>query len=189
MYSDRLTLALAYHYIYNSGNSIIVNGKIESANVIDITFSYLNKYTDPNNRRTIKFDTIDSLATRIDEIGTSTIIKAECDGNMGVYELKSFSISTNNGSFAYVKNSSNGWTCNNDMVPIDQINSLNIEYQPTYDKTEELYLGIEYVEYIQDQTNYIDCGYIRRWFGLIVDELIRLYSTYNNTYNKDKNTL
>lgn len=189
MLSDKLTLALAYHYIYHIGTIIIVNGRLETASVTDITFSYLNKYADPNNRKLIKFNSVEDLATRIDEIGTPSVMQAECGENMGVYELKSFTVVTQNNSFAYVKNTANGWSCTSDIISADQINSLNYDYQPTYDKTETLYLGLEYVEYIYNQNTYIDCGYIKKWFGAIIDELTRLYATYNNKYNKDKNTL
>lgn len=189
MLSDKLTLALAYHYIYHIGSIIVVNGRLETAIVTDITFSYLNKYADPNTRKLVKFNTIQDVADKIDLIGSPSVVQAECGENMGVYELKSFTVITQNNSFAYVKNTASGWSCASDIISPDQINALNNEYQSTYDRTETLYLGLEYVEYIYNQNTYIDCGYIKKWFGAIIDELTRLYSTYNNTYNKDKNTL
>ena len=186
MYSDRLTLILAYFYIQGCGNSIIVNGKIETGTVSDITFSVYDKFTDPTNKRLIKFNTLTDLSARIEEIGTTTIFKAECDANMKVYELKSFNVVTSNGVFAYVQNTSGGWKCNSDIIAQDQINMLNARYQPTYDRTEVLYNNLITREFIKSQEQYVKCGYIRKWFGEIVDELTSLYKQYNTSY---KNTL
>lgn len=188
MYTDRLTLTLAYRYIYGAGNIVIVNSKAENGIVSDITFSYSNKYTDPNNSRLIRFNSIADLVNKIEVVGTTSILQAECSGNMGIYELRSFTVTTNTGAFAIVKNESSGWATSSAIISQDQIYALNNEYQSTYNRTKKLYNDLEYVEYIENQQAYIDCGYIRRWFGSIVDELTQLYSTYNNKY-KDKNTL
>lgn len=171
MLSDRISLVLAYNYLYGAKNTY------NNVQVTDMRFSYNNAFTD---RSGIQFTclSLDELVEKLESLAPiMSVPQAECE-NMGVYELRSFNIIWNDGAKAYIENN-NGWRTTASIVDPMTIMDLD-EYQGIYDDLETLYLQVYNEEYIKQQNSYIDCHYIQRLFGPIIDKIKVLYEKYKN---------
>ena len=167
MLSDRISLILAYGYLYGASTT--------EGTIGNILFSYTNKFTDVNKTKT--FSTLDELASQIDLVAPiMSINQAECT-SMGIYQLKSFNAKPASGSYAYVRNTSSGWSTTQSGFNPMVLDSFN-EYQTTFDQIKDLYSRVYLQEYILKQYTYIDCGYIQTLYGPIIDQIQILYQKY-----------
>jgi len=167
MLTDRISLILAYSYLYGASTT--------EGTIGNIVFSYTNEFT--TNNTTKSFSTLNSLASQIDLIAPiMSINQAECAG-MGIYELKSFSALQSSGSYAYVKNTNSGWNTSQSSFNAMVLDSFN-QYQIIFDQADALYNKVYIQEYIQQQFQYIDCGYIQTLYGPIIDQIQLLYQKY-----------
>ena len=103
---------------------------------------------------------------------------AECF-DMGLYELRSFTIKLQDGTEVYFENGAKGWRSTSTSADPMTIVDLT-EYSNTYKKIKDLYLHVYDNEYIQNQQQYLSCDYIQTLFGPIVDEIAILYQKYKN---------
>jgi hypothetical protein len=169
MLSDRISLVLAYNYLQGAENTY------QNVKVSDMKFSYQNAYLDSTGIQFVS-TSLSELVKKIESLApVMSVPQAECE-NMGVYELRSFNITWADGSYAYIENV-NGW-----RTTAAKINNMTImdldEYQGIYNDLLALYLQVYNKEYIKEQNSYVDCHYIQRLFGPIIDKIKVLYEKY-----------
>lgn len=167
MLTDRISLILAYGYLYGASTT--------EGTISNIVFSYTNQFT--TNTTSKKFNSLADLASQIDLVAPiMSINQAECT-NMGIYELKSFNIQSGKGTYGFVQNTTSGWKTTQSSFNAAVLDSFN-QYQSTFNQAEELYNKVYLQEYIQQQYQYIDCGYIQTLYGPIIDQIQILYQKY-----------
>lgn len=169
MLSDRISLVLAYNYLQGAENTY------QGVKVSDMKFAYQNAFIESKGLQFVSAS-LTELARKIETLAPiMSVPQAECE-NMGLYELRSFNITWPDGSYAYLENV-NGWRTT--AVKISGMTILDFtEYQSIYSDLLALYLQIYDKEYIKEQNSYVDCLYIQRLFGPIIDKIKVLYEKY-----------
>lgn len=171
MLTDRISLSLSYQYLKGVENTYI------DSNITSMLFSYSNAFT--NMSRTLNASSVSDFSTKIDQVAPKmTVLMAECF-DMGLYELRSFTIKLQDGTDVYFENGAKGWRSTSTSADPMTIVDLT-EYSNTYKKIKDLYLHVYDNEYIQNQQQYLSCDYIQTLFGPIVDEIAILYQKYKN---------
>lgn len=171
MLTDRISLSLAYQYLKGAENTYI------DSNITSMLFSYSNVFTSIS--KTLTAGDMNDLSVKIEQVAPRmTVLMAECF-EMGLYELRSFTLRLQDETEIYFEKGVNGWrSASSNASPMTIVDLT--EYSNTHSQIKDLYLHVYDNEYIQNQKQYISCDYIQTLFGPIVDEITILYQKYKN---------
>jgi hypothetical protein len=173
MISDRITLNLAYLYLYRIEQN---EGKVS-----DILVSVTNE-DNPIRKALKRFNTVADLKTYTDEVAPITNINKMSCMRMSIYELKSFNVTKVIGKrigIIPIKNDVKvrKFKTKGEVTPIS-MSDINDGYYYNWNIVNDKFGGLKRDEYIKKQNTYIDCGYIDGDLTIDIKSLEDLYKKY-----------
>lgn len=170
MITDRISLNVALKYLDQFQQN--------EGDVTNILFSYRDQVT--NVAKSVKFPDILSIRVFLEKYApVVTFQDVDCRVTY-LYELKSFTVTSNNtdkNKIYFYYDLNNFVTSSTNINGISLI-GLNDGYIATMDEVKHAFLGIKINEYILNQLQYIDCGYIEIHYPEAIEELKTLYNKY-----------
>lgn len=168
MIVDRISLNIALKYL----NQFQQN----EGEVIDILFTYrdqVNPFT-----KTMKFDNMETLISFVDRYAPLVAFQdIDCQVTY-LYQIQSFSIIKNGTDKNKVYYNINNFTTSSTNINQISLIGLNDGYLPDIAEATHAFVGIKINEYILNQLDYIDCGYIEIHYPEAILELETLYNKY-----------
>ena len=168
MITDRISLNIALKYL----NQFQQN----EGDVTNILFSYKDQVT--NASKNIKFPDILSIRIFLEKYApVVTFQDMECKVTY-LYELKSFTVIKNGTDKNKVYYNVNKFITSSKNINEISLNAINEGYAKSLDEVKDAFLGIKINEYILNQLQYIECGYIEIHHPEAIEKLKTLYNKY-----------
>jgi len=180
MLVDGLSLKLIYIELkqFNVGEGMVTD-IVLSREILDSEFT----------GSPTRFQTYKDFETYFNKINSQVDFEKVNTRFMSIYSLKSFNVKNRKkgGLFNVAKENATKYRSTGPAAKI-LINSLNTKYIKIYDEVHKLFHLLRMDEYILtsdsrlagDIDEYIEYGYIERYFGDTVDKLKKLYRKYKN---------
>jgi len=173
MITDRISLNIALKYLDQFQQN--------EGEVIDILFSYRDQVT--KSSKSIKFPSILSIHIFLEKYAPIvTFQDIDCRVTY-LYELRSFSVLKNGTNKNKIYDNTIVYDVNNFTTSSTNTNNvsivnLNKGYTNAINDVKHAFLGIAINEYILNQLQYIECGYIEIYYPEAIEELQKLYNKY-----------
>lgn len=168
MITDRISLNIALKHLDQFEQN--------DGEVIDILFSM--RRNDKDVSKTVKFNNIYTLKSFIERYTPEIKFSdADCMA-LGLFELKSFSLLMNATDKNFIMATDEGFITKSSNITPSLVENLNIEYLTTFDEIHTAFNGLLLNEYIFQQHDYIECGYIEIYFPNAILKLKELYNKY-----------
>lgn len=170
MITDRISLNIALKYLDQFQQN--------EGDVIDILFSYKDQLS--GFSKSVKFPNILSIQIFLEKYAPLTTFKDEECRVTYLYELKAFSVvkQGTNKNKIYFNYNLNLFTTLNTNTNNISISNLNAGYVNSLNEIKYAFLGIKIDEYILNQLDYIECGYIEIHNPAAIELLKKLYNKY-----------
>jgi len=180
MLVDGLSLKLIYIELkqFNVGEGMVTD-IVLSREILDSEFT----------GSPTRFQTYKDFETYFNKINSQVDFEKVNTRFMSIYSLKSFNVKNRKkgGLFNVAKENATKYRSTGPAAKI-LINSLNTKYIKIYDEVHRLFHLLRMDEYILtananisgDLNEYVEYGYIERYFGDTVDKLKKLYRKYKN---------
>jgi hypothetical protein len=168
MITDRISLNVAQKYL----NQFEQN----EGRVIDILFSIRDNVSRVS--RTVTFNDLYFLKTFIDKYAPLTTFEdADCSPLL-LFELKKFSVIKNGTDKNLIYTDDSTFITRSNNIGQFSLETFNREYGRDWAEIRSVFNGIELNEYILNQIEYIDCGYIEIHTEISMENLKKLYNKY-----------
>ena len=169
MITDRISLNIALKYLNQFEQN---EGK-----VIDILFSIKNAITGVS-KSPPSFSNLDVLVAYINKYAQLTTFKDLDCTPLLLFELKDFTMVKNgtNKNFIYFDN--NKFITKSENINQFSIESFNRDYFTDMLEVKSIFENIKLNEYILNQLEYIECGYIEIYDQGSIENLQQLYNKY-----------
>lgn len=168
MISDRISLNIARKHLnrFEQNQGTITN------------IQFARREHDKRYTKSATFGDLETLDAFIEKYAPLATFKdADCV-MLGLYELKSFSITKNDTQKNYVLKGTNGFYSKSSNINQYLIQNLNSGYDVEMGEVRTTFDAILINEYILQQEDYIDCGYIEIHFEEAMEKLKELYNKY-----------
>jgi len=168
MITDRISLNIIYNNLYQIQQN---EGPVSN---ISITAHFINRLRATSTH----IENLEVLRTFIDTYAPDSTFADEDCVVMGLYELNKFSIyknSTNNNLVYFDTNKFITKSTNINKISVD---NLNQKYFNQLFEIKGVFGNIALDEYVLNQEEYFDCGYIEIHFQEDMDKLEILYDKY-----------
>jgi len=168
MIVDRISLNIALKYLnqFEHSEGIVSN--------VLLSKKELNKH----GSKSAKFDNISVLKVFIEKYAPLAAFEELDCSVINLYELMSFSVYKNGTANNYVYLSDGVFTTKSLNINQISVENLNRNYKINLSETISGFNNIRLNEYILNQEEYIDCGYIQTYFKEDIDKLKELYNKY-----------
>lgn len=124
------------------------------------------------------FPDIATLESFINQFATITAFSdMECT-RFSLYELRSFNVSNSATTKNFIQNYTGIWETNSSSINKITIQDLNTRYLQDFNAVKSLFDNLGVNEYILNQLEYIDCGYIATQYAETISGLLEMYNKY-----------
>lgn len=169
MITDRISLNIALKYLNQFEQN---EGK-----VIDVLFSYRNNVSS-GVKSSPAFSDLDVLRAFINKYAPfQSIENADCSPLL-LFELKKFTILKNRTDKNLVYNDGTKFVSKSTNIDIFSIESLNRDYTVSMDEARSAFNDVLISEYILNQLDYIECGWLEMHTEVSMEKLTKLYNKY-----------
>lgn len=168
MIIDRISLNIIYNNLYQIQQN---EGMVSNINVT------VRFYSRISSTSTV-IENLEVLRTFIDKYAPiSTFVDEDCSV-MGLYKLNKFSIYKNGTNNNLVYFDTDKFITKSTNINKISVDDLNLKYFSQLEEIKSVFGDIALDEYILNQEEYIDCGYIEIHFQEAMDKLKILYDKY-----------
>ena len=169
MITDRISLNIALKYLNQFEQN---EGK-----VIDVLFSYRNNVT-VGTKSAPSFQDLDVLMAFINKYAPlQSIEHADCSPLL-LFELKKFTILKNGTDKNLVYFDETKFVSKSTNIDTFSIESLNRDYLSSMSEVKIAFDDVFLDEYILNQLDYIECGWLEMHTEVSMERLIKLYNKY-----------
>lgn len=169
MITDRISLNIALKYLDQFQQN---EGK-----VIDVLFSYRNNASQGVKSAPV-FQDLDVLRTFINKYAPiQSIEHADCSPLL-MFELKKFTIIKNGTDKNLVYFNDAQFVSKSSGVNTFSIESLNRDYLSAMAEVKDAFNDVQLDEYILNQLDYIECGWLELHTEVSMEKLTKLYNKY-----------
>ena len=169
MITDRISLNIALKYL----NQFEQN----EGRVIDVLFSYRNNISS-GVKSAPSFGDLDILRAFINKYAPlQSIEHADCSPLL-LFELKKFTILKNGTDKNLVYSNGTSFVSKNGNIDKFSIESLNRDYETAMDEARSAFNDVLIDEYILNQLDYIECGWLEMHTEVSMEKLTKLYNKY-----------
>ena len=172
MISDRISLNLAYLYLNRVHQTV--------GPVSDILFSKRDKDS-PTVKTPSRFSSLSSFYIYIQGEAPITTFKDINCMSLNLYQLKSFKYYDSSKDILYTVENKDGVFFTKGDMNLSVLDDLTVNYTASFSEVEKRFTELKRNEYILLQDNYIDCGYIEKYFQDDLENLKKLYKKYRET--------
>jgi exonuclease III len=169
MITDRISLNIAL----KSLNQFEQN----EGRVVDITFSYRDNVSN-NLKSTPSFDNLDVLKAYINKYAPLTTFEHEDCFPLILFELKKFTILKNESNKNMVYYGETNFISKSNNIDTFSIESLNRDYTSSMNEVRKAFDNLMISEYILQQINYIECGWLEMHSPEAMESLKQVYNKY-----------
>lgn len=168
MISDRISLNIAKKYLnqFEQNQGTITN------------IQFARREHDKRYTKSATFGDLETLDAFIQKYTPLVTFKDSDCSMMGLYELKSFTLTRNNTQKNFIYKGTDGFESRSSNINKYLIQHLNNGYESMMREVRDAFDAILINEYILQQEEYIDCGYIEVHFEDAMEKLKELYNKY-----------